>query len=90
MNSISPVFTENEVENERVIALDQPEYEPIIILPIKYDDGVEGMVVRFTFSDAERELIARGADLIIAEPCFRTFMPLAISIAMPNERPENW
>lgn len=34
MESVSPVFTEAEVAFERVLALDQPQYLPIVVLPI--------------------------------------------------------
>ena len=49
MDSVSPVWTEEQVGAEQVIALDQPEYLPIVILPVLYSDGVAGMSVRFRF-----------------------------------------
>jgi hypothetical protein len=63
MQSVSPVWTDAEVEIERVIALDQPQYQPIIILPVRYSDGTSGLSVRFRLSDEERAAIAAGEDL---------------------------
>jgi hypothetical protein len=34
MQSVSPVYGQDEVQFEKVIALDQPEYSPLIIVPI--------------------------------------------------------
>lgn len=86
MQSISPVFTENEVELERVIALDQPEYLPIIILPIQYSDGNIGAAVRFKLSDEERRAITEGADLVVTELTFgRAFTPINIAFCKKDE-----
>jgi hypothetical protein len=49
MNSVSPVFTDAEVEHERVIALDQPEYVPIVVLPIALqvlNDGDKDVITK--------------------------------------------
>lgn len=99
MRSVSPVFSEAEVEFEKVIALDQPQYEPIITLPIdlhlKDESGetVEikqrfAMAVRFRFSDEERKAITAGADLIATELIFgNPFTPLNFQLCKPDERP---
>lgn len=83
MDSVSPVWTEAEVEWERVIALDQPEYLPIIVLPVKYDSGGEGMVVRFRFTDEERKAISEGADLVVTELASGYFTPLCLELRKP-------
>ena len=91
MQSVSPVWTENEVETERVIALDQTNiYEPIIALPIRYTESrLSGMVVRFRLTEAERQAIAEGGDILITELTFgMPFTPLCVQIAKPNEIPE--
>jgi hypothetical protein len=82
MISISPVYTEEDVPIEMVIALDQPEYFPIIILPVKYQDGVQGMCVRFEFNEEERNLIAEGGDLLLTELTFGSnkFTPVSLQI----------
>jgi hypothetical protein len=82
MISISPVYTEEEVPIERVIALDQPEYAPIVILPVKYEDGVQGMCVRFQFTEEERKVVAEGGDLLLTELTFggNRFTPVALQI----------
>lgn len=81
MESISPVLQEEHVANERVIALDQEQYIPIIVLPIKYEDGTLGMMVRFRLSDQERAAIAAGADLVVTELTFgRPFTPIHIEL----------
>lgn len=88
MDSISPVWTDNEVEIEQVIALDQEEYIPIVALPIKYEGGARGVAVRFRPSDEERKVIADGGDILITELTFgRGFTPIAVRVAKPNEYP---
>ena len=88
MDSVSPVLTENEVQFERVIALDQPQYYPIIILPIQYDGGHFVMGVRFRFTDKERKLIAEGADIFIQELTDgQSFTPINIQLCKPGEFP---
>ena len=92
MNSISPVLTEHEVEAEQVIALDQPQYYPIISLRVTFNDkdGDEKSVAtmtRFRFSDKERDAIAAGADLILSQPHHGPLMPIGLQLAMPNQYP---
>jgi len=85
--SVSPVFTEAEVESERVIALDQAEYCPLIILPVMSEVS-DGMVVRFRLSDEERARVAAGGDLVLMELTFgRQFTPIALGIVMPGQAP---
>jgi hypothetical protein len=86
MRSVSPVWTEKEVENERVIALEQAEYEPIIILPFKYSDGTIAGSVRLRLTDEERSAIASGADIIITELTFGgPFTPISVLFRKPGE-----
>ncbi len=87
MNSISPVHGKDSVGLERVIALDQPEYLPIIILPVKYTDGTQGMTVRFRFTDEERKAITDGADLLITELTFGShlFTPISLDLVQQEE-----
>jgi hypothetical protein len=88
MQSVSPVWTEKEVEIERVIALDQPEYAPIIVLPVRFQDGVSGLSVRFRLTDEERKALADGDDLIITEMSFGgPFTPLSMQICKPETNP---
>jgi len=91
MNSVSPVWTEEEIEIEKVCALDQEEYLPIIILPVVYGDGTSGASVRFRLTEEERKLVAEGADIVLTELTFgRPFTPIHISITKPNSRPEGY
>jgi hypothetical protein len=88
MQSVSPVWTEKEVEIERVIALDQPEYAPIIVLPVRFQDGVSGLSVRFRLTDEERKALADGDDLIITEMSFGgPFTTLSMQICKPDTNP---
>ena len=88
MNSVSPVWTEAEVEIERIIALDQPEYLPIVALPVRFSDGASGMSVRFRPTDEERKAIADGADILVTELTFGgPFTPISLFAAKPNETP---
>jgi hypothetical protein len=38
MQSVSPVFTEAEIDSEQVIALEQEEYYPIVVARILFQD----------------------------------------------------
>jgi len=88
MDSVSPVWSEEQVPIERVLALDQPEYIPIIVLPVRYQDGVSGLSVRFRLTAAERQAVAEGADLIITEMTFGgPFTPIDVKLCKPNESP---
>lgn len=94
MDSISPVLTEHEVPAERVIALDQAEYYPIVVCQVTFEDKDGNQVqkatlTRFRFSDEERELIAKGADLILSQPHHGQMMPIGLQLAMPDRYPES-
>jgi hypothetical protein len=82
VDSVSPVYNEETVGIERVIALDHPEYIAIIILPVRYHDGTQGMAVRFRFTDDERNLVANGGDLLLTEITFggNKFTPVSLEI----------
>lgn len=84
MESVSPVLTEAEVPSEQVIALDQPQYFPIIVARVVYSDGSPGSVTRYRLSDKEREVIAGGADLLISQPHHASLMPIGLQLAMPE------
>ena len=84
MYSISPVLTEVEVSAEQVVALGQEEYFPIIVARVIFEGGSIGSLVRFRFSDAECELIAAGADLILGQPQHGGMMPVSLELAMPG------
>lgn len=88
MNSVSPVLTEHEIDAEQVIALDQPEFLPIVIARIHYGDGTPGSLTRFRFTEQERAAIAAGADLILSQPHHGPMMPIGLQLAMPGEYPE--
>ena len=88
MDSVTPVWTEEEVPAELVVALDQPEYLPIIVLCVRYSDGTLGASVRFRLTPEEREQIAKGADIVITELTFgRAFTPINVQVLMPGSRP---
>jgi hypothetical protein len=88
MQSVSPVFTEKEVVAEQVIALDQPEYLPIIVARIRGDEGYVASVTRYRFTAKELAAIMNGADLLIYQPHLRALMPLGLAVAMPGAYPE--
>lgn len=89
MYSVSPVYTEAEIECEQVIALEQKEYFPIIVARIRYEaDMSVASVTRFRFTDEERRAISKGADLLISQPHHGRMMPIALQLAMPNQYPE--
>jgi hypothetical protein len=85
---VSPVWTDEEVPIEVVIALDQAQYVPIIVLPICYQDGTRALAVRFRLSEEEKQAILNGADIIFTELTFGgRFSPVAAHICMPNTNP---
>ncbi len=94
MDSVSPVYTNNEVDAEQVVALDQTDkYYPIIVLRATYNDKDGELqsiasVTRFRFTDEERDLIARGADLLLSQPHHGSMMPIGLQLAMPDSYPE--
>ena len=45
-------------------------------------------MVRFRFSEKDRELIAKGADLILGQPHNGSMMPMSVQLAMPGEYPQ--
>lgn len=94
MDSVSPVFTQAEVDKEQVIALDQPEYQPIVILPLSFQRGEVvfknfAISTRFRLSPEERQALIDGADLVVTELVFgNAFTPLNMQICKPEEAPE--
>ena len=93
MISVSPVLTEAEVHVEQVIALDQPKYFPIITLRVTWNDKdgepeTIATYTRFQFTDAERKMIADGADLLLLQPHHGQMMPIGLQLAMPGEYPK--
>lgn len=88
MDSVSPVLTEAEVASEQVIALDQPEYYPIVVLRAKFSDGGIGTMTRYRFSERERHMIACGADLLLTQPHHGPLMPVGLQLAFADSYPE--
>jgi len=87
VNSVSPVLTEAELPLEQVVALDQPEYYPIIVARIVFEDGQRATYTRFRFTEEERKLISEGADLLIVQPHVGPMMPISVQLAMKDEYP---
>jgi hypothetical protein len=92
MNSVSPVLTDHETGAERVIALDQKQYYPVISLQVTFNDkdGEQKDVAtytRFRFSDKDREAIAAGADLLLSQPHHGPLMPIGLQLARPDQYP---
>lgn len=88
MDSISPVLTDAEVSAEQVVALGQEEFYPIVVARVIHPGEELRSYTRFRFSDAERELIAAGADLILGQPHHGSMMPVSLQLAMPGEYPK--
>lgn len=87
MDSVSPVLTEAEIPAEQVVALGQEKFYPIVVARVIHSGGELASFTRFRFSDAERELIGRGADLILGQPHHSRMMPISLQLAMPGEYP---
>ena len=93
MDSISPVLTEAEVPSEQVVALGQEQYFPIVVCRVTHNNKDEEPIAiasytRFRFTAAERELIAKGADLILGQPHHGSMMPISLELAHPGEYPK--
>ena len=73
-------------EVEIALGKDQPEY---VTLPAVYLSGATApMVTRWRFTDAEREAIAAGADIVLTQLTFREpFRPVHLQVTMPDEYP---
>lgn len=92
MHSVSPVISEELIPAERVIALDQPQYQPIIVICAEHPEDknheTHCTIVRFRLTEAERLQVANGADLILSELTFgRAFTPVHIEFCLPQETP---
>lgn len=86
MLSISPVYNEEFQEMEKVIALDQEEYIPLIVLPVLNLNNP--VLARWQFTEEERKLVAEGADLIVCELCFgNPYTPIGLEIVPKNVQP---
>lgn len=88
MESVSPVLTAREVGAEQVIALEQPEYLPIIVARICDEEGKVASVTRYRLSAQELALLMEGADLLIYQPHLGPLMPLGLAVALPGAYPE--
>jgi len=89
MQSVTPVLTQSEVESEQIIALDQPDFYPIVVARIQFADGQLASYARFRLTEKERALITGGADILISQPHIGRMMPIAVQIAMPECYPES-
>jgi hypothetical protein len=87
MDSISPVLTEREVPAEQVVALGQKDFYPIVVARVIHPGGGFSSYTRFRFSDAERKMIAKGADLILGQPHPGAMASASLELAMPGEYP---
>ncbi len=87
MVSVSPVLTQAEVETEQIIALDQPEFFPIVVARVRFAQGSAATYTRFRLSPAERRLIAEGGDILLSQPHIGALMPIGIQIALPDAYP---
>lgn len=87
MNSVSPVYTANEVQFEKNIAETEMIALPVTLNLVNSDTGdakqVEnwGISVRFRFTEEERAMIAAGDDLVITQIVFgRSITPINIQL----------
>ena len=90
MNSVSPVLTATEKPDEQMYADKDPKHPLFLLTRVGFDDGCVGTLVRLRFTPEDRELIAKGADLLIGQSNGRLMPPVPISakLAMPGEYPK--
>lgn len=99
MQSISPVFTEDELKFEIEIAKEHAQYIAVIGLPISMqlidkETGNSTIVspwataVRFQLNDEERAAIAAGKDLVLTQLNFgNPITPMNIQFCAAGEKP---
>jgi hypothetical protein len=99
MQSVSPVFTKEETQFEYEIAKNQPEYLPVIGLPVtlKIIDPTNGaskeipnwaIAVRFRLSEEERAQIAAGLDLVVTQLTFgKPLAPMNLQLCPAATKP---
>lgn len=100
MQSVSPVFTEAEVQFEYEIAKNQPEYVPVIGLPVtlqvldRNDPEVKrevknwAVAIRFRLSPEERAQVAAGLDLVVTQLVFgKALHPMNFQLCQPGTKP---
>jgi hypothetical protein len=64
---------------EVTIAEEQEEYMPVTVALYQYDDGVRGLLTRWTFTPEERAAVAAGEDVYVQQLNFGTPMtPLIV------------
>ena len=91
MQPVSPVMPGSE-QIEIVLGEGQREYVP---LPAVYLDTEScPMVTRWRLSDEEREMVAKGADIVLQQLVFRDkygrnnrFQPIHLQVVMPDAMP---
>jgi hypothetical protein len=90
MNSVSPVLTAIQKLDEQVYGDKDPENTLFLLTRVGFDDGSVGTLVRLRFTPEERELISKGADLLIGQSNGKLMPPVPISakLAMPGEYPK--
>jgi hypothetical protein len=99
MQSVSPVFDDENVQFEKEIAKDQPAYIPVIGLPVSLEiiEPKSGnskrinnwaIAIRFRLSDEERAEIAAGHDLVVTQLTFgKDLSPMNLQICAPGVKP---
>ncbi len=99
MQSISPVFTEQEKALEIEVAKNQPEYLTVIGLPVSLqlidrETGASSilnpwaMAFRFRLSEEERAAVALGKDLILTQLNFgKPVTPMNVQFCAEGEKP---
>jgi hypothetical protein len=81
MEPVSPVLAPEFVPNEVIYAKDQPQYNPLPVL--KSPDGI--VLSRWKLSDAEREAVAAGADILLSLWTFnQPLTPIIIEVLECN------
>ena len=66
---------------ERIVGENQLQYSPLPVADVEHTDGSRSIVTRWSLTATEREAVARGEDLFIAQPNFGNPMtPLAVMV----------
>jgi hypothetical protein len=85
MYPVSPVLPDSTLP-EVVLAKDQPQYEPLPV--VRLPGRTWPIVSRWRFTDEDREEIAAGADLVLAQMTFgNLFHPVSLEVVAQDAMP---
>lgn len=84
MRTVSPKLGLPEI----TLAEEQKEYIPVRVAVVKYEDGNEGVILRWELGDDDRARIAAGEDLYMGLLTFgKPMQPVSLEVGRPGWAP---